>query len=400
MLAVEDDSDRLLRSVTQEVLTVCKAASVVLLLPRPAISFKRHATEARTDVLRSGRATADDDELIKLAGVIGVTPERVHPDKMEKHAIHNDVRNTPDLAWISGWMDHVVGLPLVCDGRWLGAMLAINRTVDEDFSSVEVKFLRAVADRITTFLESQRLYDDLADLFMGMLHALVSSIDAKDPYTCGHSTRVAVIGRRIAQQAGMSPAECQRVYLSGLLHDVGKIGVPDDILCKPGRLTNEEFDKLRGHPEIGAKILGHIRQVEDLIPGVLYHHERFDGRGYPRKLAGDNIPVLGRILCVADGFDAMTSTRTYRAALPVKVALAEVRRCAGTQFDPYFAELFLQNDADELLALAHERSGTQLGGGVATGIADPWEAAVQAFGEESLGAIIKSWQRLARSAPA
>lgn len=229
----------------------------------------------------------------------------------------------------------------------------MNCRDEGDYSSIDVQLHRAVADRITAFLENQRLYDDLADLLMGLLHAMVSSIDAKDPYTSGHSERVAHLSRRLAEALGFSQVMCQRVYLSGLLHDVGKIGVPDAILCKPGKLTEEEFTILKRHPEIGGRILTRIRQLSDLMPGVLYHHERYDGRGYPSKRAGKDIPRLGRIICLADCFDAMTTNRTYRAAMPIDSAIAEIRRCAGSQFDPLMSEAFLGLGLHEAFADAH-----------------------------------------------
>ncbi len=134
--------------------------------------------------------------------------------------------------------------------------------------------------------------------------------------------------------------------MAGLLHDVGKIGVPEAVLQKTGRLTTEEFEQIKKHPEIGARILQDIKQIEDIIPGVLHHHERYDGKGYPAGLAGENIPLMGRIICLADCFDAMTSSRTYRKALPLEVALTEIRRCSGTQFDPRLAEVFLGTGPD------------------------------------------------------
>ena len=152
-------------------------------------------------------------------------------------------------------------------------------------------------------------------LMMGLMHSLTSAVDAKDAYTCGHSERVALLSRHLAQQAGLSDTEVEQVYMAGLLHDVGKIGVPESVLQKTGKLTPEEFDQMKKHPEIGARILQDVRQIKHLIPGVLHHHERYDGQGYPAGLAGENIPLMGRIICLADCFDAMTSNRTYRRAL-------------------------------------------------------------------------------------
>ena len=181
-------------------------------------------------------------------------------------------------------------------------------------------------------------------LFMGVLHALTRSIDAKDAYTRGHSQRVAELSRALAIKIGLPEEQCERIYLSGLLHDVGKIGVPEAVLTKPGRLTDAEFDAIKKHPEIGAQILGNIKQLQDILPGVLYHHERWDGKGYPHQIAGEKIPLMGRIICVADCFDAMSSTRTYRPALPLDTVLAEIRRCGGAQFDPALANVFVTLD--------------------------------------------------------
>jgi putative nucleotidyltransferase with HDIG domain len=195
---------------------------------------------------------------------------------------------------------------------------------------------------------------------MGLLHSLTSAVDAKDAYTCGHSERVALISRALAQRAGLTDQQVQRIYMAGLLHDVGKIGVPEAVLQKAGKLTDEEFDLIKKHPEIGARILRDVKQVQDIIPGVLYHHERYDGRGYPAKLAGEDIPLMGRIICLADCFDAMTSSRTYRKALPLETALEEIRRNAGTQFDPRLAETFLSIGVDRLSAILNDHQTRSL----------------------------------------
>jgi len=159
---------------------------------------------------------------------------------------------------------------------------------------------------------------------------------------------VALLSRELAQQASLSESQVERIYMAGLLHDVGKIGVPEAVLQKTGRLTPEEFEQIKKHPEIGARILRDVKQLEDILPGVMHHHERYDGRGYPSQLAGEKIPLMGRIICLADCFDAMTSSRTYRKALPLEVALAEICRCAGTQFDPVLSDAFLKINPEHL----------------------------------------------------
>jgi len=218
---------------------------------------------------------------------------------------------------------------------------------------VDSKLLNSIANESAIYLENAMLFDDVRGLSMGLLHSLTSAVDAKDAYTCGHSERVALLSRSLAAEAGLSEHHVERIYMAGLLHDVGKIGVPEAVLQKTGKLTDEEFDQIKKHPEIGAKILRDIKQIEDIIPGVLHHHERYDGKGYPSGLAGESIPLMGRIICLADCFDAMTSSRTYRKALPLEVALTEIRRCSGTQFDPVLADAFLKLGINQLRDLIH-----------------------------------------------
>jgi HD-GYP domain-containing protein (c-di-GMP phosphodiesterase class II) len=235
----------------------------------------------------------------------------------------------------------------------MGVLFALDKE-DDDFDSVDTKLLTSIANESGIYLENATLFDDVHGLMMGLLHALTSAVDAKDAYTCGHSERVALLSRYIAQQMKLRDSEIEQIYMAGLLHDVGKIGVPEAVLQKPGRLTPEEFEQIKKHPEIGAKILADVKQLKPILPGVLYHHERYDGKGYPEGLAGEKIPLMGRIICMADCFDAMTSSRTYRKALPIEVAMSEIRRCAGTQFDPFLAEAFLRSTPDALRELLRD----------------------------------------------
>ena len=226
----------------------------------------------------------------------------------------------------------------------MGALVALNKINKPDFDSSDTKLMISVANECGVYLENFRLYDDLQDLLMGSLRALTRSIEAKDPYTCGHSERVAVVSRRLAEQLSLTTPEVDAVYLAGLLHDVGKIGVPEAVLCKPGRLLRDEFEQIKRHPAIGANILNGIKQMEQVNKVVLTHHERFDGHGYPQGLHSSNIPLTGRIMMLADAFDAMISHRIYKRAMPLKAAAAEIRRFSGTQFDPELAEVFLKAD--------------------------------------------------------
>ncbi len=239
--------------------------------------------------------------------------------------------------------------PLMIAGRYQGAVFALNK-IDGEFYSTDLKLISSVSGQATVFLGNYNLYEDVQDLLMGVLHALTASIDAKDPYTCGHSHRVALISRKLAALSGFDEHRIERIYLAGLLHDIGKIGVPEAVLCKAGKLTDAEYDSIKLHPGVGATILGGIRQMEDIIPIILHHHERLSGGGYPAGLSAGEIPIEALILGLADSFDAMTSSRTYRSAMPLDAVVAEIRRCSGTQFDPGLVELLLSLNLEDFLA--------------------------------------------------
>jgi len=212
----------------------------------------------------------------------------------------------------------------------------------------------ALASSLSIFLENLLLYEDVQAMFMGTLHALTSAIDAKDSYTRGHSERVALMSKMLAQAVGLNDEESERVYLSGLVHDLGKIGVPEAVLTKPGKLTAEEYDLIKQHPTVGARIIQGIRQMEDLVPGILSHHERWDGAGYPKGLAGEQIPLFGRLIAVVDAFDAMSSKRAYRESLDHDAALDEIRDHAGRQFDPDMVDAFLQLDFSDFYQMIQQ----------------------------------------------
>ena len=184
-------------------------------------------------------------------------------------------------------------------------------------------------------------HEKMYRMVMQTVTALSDAIDAKDTYTSGHSTRVADYSKEIARRAGLSETEQEDIYMMGLLHDVGKIGVPNAIINKPSKLTDEEYDVIKEHPIMGEKILKNITEFPKLLTGARWHHERYDGRGYPDGIAGEEIPIEARIIAVADSYDAMTSKRSYRNDLPQTVVRAEMEKGMGTQFDPQFAEIMI-----------------------------------------------------------
>jgi response regulator RpfG family c-di-GMP phosphodiesterase len=247
-------------------------------------------------------------------------------------------------------------VPMKVQGKVIGMLNAFSYTRGKKFDEGQRKMLFMLANRAAVSIENARLYEDLVgkndDLvtvnhsleenfrqtIVGFAHALEES----DRYTRGHSDRVALYARLIAQGMQLKESEIETVVQAGLMHDVGKIGIRYEKLNKPGKLTPEEVAMFRTHPAKGKRILEPIPFMRDLIPGCWCHHESFDGGGYPQALMGENIPLLGRIVAVADTYDAMTSDRSYRKALPHEVAIAELERCSGSQFDPAIVEIFLR----------------------------------------------------------
>ena len=246
----------------------------------------------------------------------------------------------------------VVADPIMCGGHVAGVLLAGNKGgADRDVSSVDTQLLDAVADYLGAFLHNVAMFNEQRSMFMGTIQAMTAAIDAKDHYTRGHSERVAMSAWRLALATGMTEEQAERVRIAGLVHDVGKIGVAESVLQKPGSLTDEEFEQIKRHPTIGYNILKDIEPMADVLPGVLYHHERWDGHGYPEGRRGEDIPYMGRLLAVADAFDAMSSDRSYRSAIPRQKVLAEIAEKSGTQFDPELAEVFVTLDLEEYDAM-------------------------------------------------
>lgn len=191
--------------------------------------------------------------------------------------------------------------------------------------------------------------EELERAYLDTIGILRQTVEAKDPYTRGHSDRVSEYSVLIGKKLGLDEKTLHILKIGGLFHDIGKIGIPDSILLKESKLSDEEYSQIKNHPMIGVHMLGDAAIFTDILPIVKHRHERYDGRGYPSQLVGDDIPYVARIAAVADTFDAMTSKRSYRDSLPIDVVRAEIERCSGTQFDPNIAKVFLDimnNDFD------------------------------------------------------
>ncbi|MBI3379003.1 MAG: HD domain-containing protein [Nitrospirae bacterium] len=215
--------------------------------------------------------------------------------------------------------------------------ISLNEAKDKEQS------LQKSRDAFLNMLEDiNESYKDLEDLFMKFIRAMVSALDAKSPWTKGHSERVASYAEQIAKEMGIEEDEIKDIRLSGLLHDIGKIGTYDYLLDKPSKLTEEEFDIVKKHPAQGAAILKEIKQLKNIIPLIMYHHERVDGKGYPEGIKGGKIPLCARILHAADSFDSMTADRPYRPSPGREYAISELKGCSSTRFDPRVVEAFLR----------------------------------------------------------
>lgn len=256
------------------------------------------------------------------------------------------MQDYPDLAELTrGTYDSdnfaVIRVPMQARGRPVGVLTATERNDGGEFTARDHKLLQGLSAMGAASLMNSRLHSAVNQQMMSTIKALACAVDAKDRYTHDHSDRVARLCVLTAQKLGMSDRQAiRRVELAGLLHDIGKIGIPDAILCKPGKLTPDEFAVVKTHPSIGARIVLKVNGLEDVAKAIEYHHERYDGMGYPAGLAGEDIPLISKLIAVADAFDSLTSNRSYRPATHVDAAMQEIARCTGTQFDPQVVNAF------------------------------------------------------------
>jgi len=235
-----------------------------------------------------------------------------------------------------------------------GTVSSTNLHEAVNFAGAIGHFMGLALSNLARIQLHERMDAEQRELFSGTMRALIEAIDAKDPYTRGHSDRVSRIAALLAERAGLGSTLVEQARLCGLVHDIGKIGVPEEVLRKPSALEEHEFRLIKQHPELGLSILRDIPQLREILPGVLDHHERWDGRGYPNQRAAMDISLLGRVVCIADAFDAMTSSRLYRPARSTKEVLEEIARCAGTHFDPTLAGVFAAMSPEELAPLTSQ----------------------------------------------
>uniref|UniRef100_UPI002634E36E HD-GYP domain-containing protein n=1 Tax=Desulfoluna sp. TaxID=2045199 RepID=UPI002634E36E len=239
-------------------------------------------------------------------------------------------------------MNSLVLVPLQIRAKSLGVLMTSHITPDRHFSETDVYHLSFMAQKAAGNVENVALYENIYDNLFSTLSAFVKAVEARDSYTNQHSNRVGEISILLGTELGCTREELAILNFAGRLHDIGKIGIRDAILLKPGRLTDEEFEKIKEHPDIGADIVGQLGLWDREAQIIRHHHERFDGLGYPEGLHGVAIPFLSRILSVADAFDAMASDRAYRRKMPLDKVTALIREGAGKQFDPRVVDAYLK----------------------------------------------------------
>jgi len=238
--------------------------------------------------------------------------------------------------------DSVLAIPLKIRSKVFGILISLIRDGKRHFNEKDLYFLNFLAEKASFLIENLALYENIYENLFSTLYAFVETIEARDPYTKQHSTRVTRYAVSIAKAIGCSREEIDVLNVSGNLHDIGKIGIPDNILLKPGQLTDGEYEVIKKHPSIGSNIIGHFNMWADEKKIIKHHHERWDGRGYPDRLRGEEIPFLSRILSVADVYDALASDRSYRKKLSDDVAIEIIMENTGCQFDPKIVDVFLK----------------------------------------------------------
>jgi response regulator RpfG family c-di-GMP phosphodiesterase len=246
-----------------------------------------------------------------------------------------------ELDWGERTIKSSMCQPLLSRGSALGTIAIVRHSNNHAFAQGQLTGLALLASKAANAVENSRLYEDLKKTYLSTVEALANAVEARDPYTRGHIERVYLLSQAIVEELGWTEEQLGDLKIGALLHDIGKIGVPDSILNKPGRLTDEESLVMKQHPTIGVKIVESISFLKPALPYILYHHERHDGNGYPLGLAGDDIPLPGRLLAVVDTIDAITSDRPYRKGRSLADAMEEIYKYSGTQFNPAVVEACL-----------------------------------------------------------
>ncbi len=327
--------EQIIRTVVSQTKDVVGADNVALILVNPTNKELEVKTASGPEADVIGREELEKAEnitswVLEMGAPVLLSDKKQNrvPLYMKRH-YHKRVKD-------------LVAVPLKAEGKTIGVLNVSNKIDSSDFTVEDIRVLSTLASGAALSIKNAYLYQDVRTLFLSSIKSLVSAIDQKDPYTHGHSERVATFSLMISEALGLDRKETENLEIAALLHDVGKIGIPENILCKPSRLNEDEEKIVREHPVKGVKIMEPMMDIKEIIPGMLYHHERYDGLGYPEGIKGLDIPLQGRIITVADSFDAMTSDRPYRKGKSFKEASKIIEKGSGTQFDPMVVSIFVK----------------------------------------------------------
>jgi putative nucleotidyltransferase with HDIG domain len=331
--------------VAAEVMGVCPAKSAVILLSRD-ISFEimpssghttreKHSTPFTVSVaLGEYAARAHGMILDPAEGLVGTACERKEP---------LTVCNVLEDRRFEGFpypVTRLLVVPLIVEDKVIGAIAVTDKLNGDEFYSTEIKLISCLASECAVSIKKASLFEEIRALLFSAAEAFAYAIEAKDPYTYGHSRQVADLAVKISHEAGIPDDVREWLRLAALLHDIGKIGTPEAILNKRERLTEDEFTQVRKHPMIGAKVIRHVEKLGEIAKWICHHHEKYDGSGYPAGLVGEDIPLVSRIIAVADVFDALTSDRPYRKSYSREKAVEIMRQSVGKQLDPALFSCF------------------------------------------------------------
>ncbi|MDD5260140.1 MAG: HD domain-containing protein [bacterium] len=279
---------------------------------------------------------------LELKAAIGYEMNNLPGANLSVAQIENGAHQKESFPSTPSKKGSFISVPLKIQNRIIGIINVNEKNDDRQFAPDDLKILTALADQTAIVLENLTLYKDLQQVYLGVIKTLSLVVDAKDHYTFGHSERVTKYVVEMATEMKLSLELKKLAEAASIIHDIGKIGIKEEILLKTGRLTDSEFEEIKKHPVIGRDMVRPMEFLSELAPLVYYHHQHFNGGGYPDKAKGDQIPLVARMITIADSFDAMVSDRPYRNGLPVETAIKELKRCSGTQFDPDLVTVFLK----------------------------------------------------------
>jgi HD-GYP domain-containing protein (c-di-GMP phosphodiesterase class II) len=337
----------------------CETASLFLIdKEKGELYWETALGDTGKELKKSVRLSIDDRS---IAGYVAMSGET-----LVINDVYSDPRHNKKVAAKGSFKSTtMICGPLKTKGKVIGVLQAINKMATipakpsrhtwPDFQEEDRQLLETLSHQVAIAIENASLYTEIKKIFFGTVEALAEAIEKKDHYTGGHTKRVVHYTMCIAKYLNLTPEELERMKLGAILHDVGKIGIEDSILKKPSALDPAEWKVMQTHPELGYDIMGRVEGLQDIIGGMRYHHERWDGKGYPLGMKGEEIPLMARVIAVADTYDAMVSTRPYRKGLDPKLAYDEIVKHSGAQFDPAVVEGFK-------IAFQKEKMGKGSGG--------------------------------------